>query len=422
MNKTLMPALLVATIMVAGAFALMPVEQASTVHLTATTIAASIDAVNDVFIDASTGAVSISSGSEAADSVNGDISIDALLDVQIDAVSGIAVFAGSEATAQADGNVAIDALNDVWIDTASGGAVTIAAGSEATDTVAGDLGLDALNDVLMDALGGVAIFAGSEATGQATGNVAIDAVNDVWIDTAATGAVNIAAGSEATESTAGAMTLLAANAASVTSTASTVTVATTAAQDIVLDADVGATTGTVNIVGSGTASDILQLGNDTTPTSLQKTGANQLSIIATDLVLSADVIGSAEVVGSNTAAIAPIAIDVGTGTAISAVTSSYTPAVSSQAIVWCTWEGAADSAAITAGIVTLSTNGNGTIAGGAAHNFDESTATGDFLQATDVWSVTGITNASTFTCTLSGSGVADADIDNISVIAMVVPE
>ena len=354
MNKTLMPALLVATIMVAGAFALMPVEQASTVHLTATTIAASIDAVNDVFIDASTGAVSISSGSEAADSVNGDISIDALLDVQIDAVSGIAVFAGSEATAQADGNVAIDASNDVWIDTASGGAVNIAAGSEATNTVAG------------------------------------------------------------------AMTLLAATAASVTSTASTVTVATTAAQDIILDADVGVTTGTVNIVGSGTASDILQLGNDTTPTKLQKTGANQLTITATDLVLSADVIGNAEVVGSN-GLNAPIAIDSGTGTALSAVTSSYTPAVSSQAIVFCTWEGAAD-AAIAAGIITLTTSGNGTILGGIAHNIDEAVATNDFHQGTDVWKVHTITNASTFTCTLSGSGVADADIDNISIISMMVPE
>jgi hypothetical protein len=42
MNKTLMPALLVATIMVAGAFAFAPVEQASTVHLTGTTVASGI--------------------------------------------------------------------------------------------------------------------------------------------------------------------------------------------------------------------------------------------------------------------------------------------------------------------------------------------------------------------------------------------
>jgi len=36
MNKIVFPALLVATIMVAGAFAFMPIEQASTVHTTAT--------------------------------------------------------------------------------------------------------------------------------------------------------------------------------------------------------------------------------------------------------------------------------------------------------------------------------------------------------------------------------------------------
>jgi len=42
MNKTLIPALLVATIMVAGAFAFAPVEQASTVHLTGTTVASGI--------------------------------------------------------------------------------------------------------------------------------------------------------------------------------------------------------------------------------------------------------------------------------------------------------------------------------------------------------------------------------------------
>ena len=42
MNKIVFPALLVATIMVAGAFAFMPVEQASTVHLSGTTVAGSL--------------------------------------------------------------------------------------------------------------------------------------------------------------------------------------------------------------------------------------------------------------------------------------------------------------------------------------------------------------------------------------------
>ncbi len=57
MNKTVFPALLVATIMVAGAFAFMPVEQASTVHLSGTTVSGSIDAsgTSDVDIATNTG-------------------------------------------------------------------------------------------------------------------------------------------------------------------------------------------------------------------------------------------------------------------------------------------------------------------------------------------------------------------------------
>ena len=42
MNKTLIPALLVATIMVAGAFAFAPVEQASTVHLSGTVVSGTL--------------------------------------------------------------------------------------------------------------------------------------------------------------------------------------------------------------------------------------------------------------------------------------------------------------------------------------------------------------------------------------------
>ena len=134
-----------------------------------------------------------------------------------------------------------------------------------------------------------------------------------------------------------------------------------------------------------------------------------------------DAITAAKLAGSNTAATAPIAIDSGTGTALVAVTGSFNPAVSSQAIVWCTWEGSADGAAITDGIVTLTTSGNGLILGGVAHNWDEAVNTDDPHQATDVWHVTGITNASTFTCTITGT-VVDADIDNISVYSLVVPE
>ena len=66
MNKIAIPAILVATVMVAGMFAFMPVDQASTVHLSGTaTLAASqgtivaIDTVDLAFVDLATGDVVI---------------------------------------------------------------------------------------------------------------------------------------------------------------------------------------------------------------------------------------------------------------------------------------------------------------------------------------------------------------------------
>lgn len=64
MNKIVFPALLAATIMIAGAFAFMPVEQASTVHATgATTIAA------DAITAAKVAANAIGASELAADAV-----------------------------------------------------------------------------------------------------------------------------------------------------------------------------------------------------------------------------------------------------------------------------------------------------------------------------------------------------------------
>jgi len=148
--------------------------------------------------------------------------------------------------------------------------------------------------------------------------------------------------------------------------------------------------------------------------------------IAVDTIVSADIaadaVTSAEIAGSNTAANAVIAIDTGTGTALVAATGSFDPAVSSQALVWCTWEGIADTSAITDGTVTMTTSGDGLILGNAAHNFSEVVAANDFHQGTAVWLVTTMTNSHVFTCTLSGTGVQNTDIDNISIHSLVVPE
>ena len=54
MNKIAIPALLVATVMVAGAFAFMPVEQASTVHTSGTLTLSSSADVTDILLDTGT--------------------------------------------------------------------------------------------------------------------------------------------------------------------------------------------------------------------------------------------------------------------------------------------------------------------------------------------------------------------------------
>jgi len=152
-------------------------------------------------------------------------------------------------------------------------------------------------------------------------------------------------------------------------------------------------------------------------------GALELANDAVDTAAILDnAVTSAKVAGANTVGTALVAIDSGTGTAVTGVTSAFNPAISSQALVFCTWEGLVDTAAILAGIVTLTTGGDGLILGSAAHNFDEGIAVGDFQQGTDVWIVTTMTDNHVFTCTLSGAGVDTADIDNISTIALVVPE
>ena len=136
MIKITIPALLVATIMVAGAFAFMPVEQASTVHLSGTVVFGGIDVVTDAFIDASTGAVSISAGSEAADSVDGEISFDAADDILLDTdagAGGIEISAGAETAA--------DPVNDV-LALNSLGALTITSTGAATITIDADAGAD----------------------------------------------------------------------------------------------------------------------------------------------------------------------------------------------------------------------------------------------------------------------------------------
>jgi len=120
--------------------------------------------------------------------------------------------------------------------------------------------------------------------------------DDVVINTdAGAGGINITAGVSAPVSPGDDdIDILATSDISIIATEAGILIETTANQDIVLDADDGTDGGTVLIEGDGIDSDILQLGSDTDPVRLQKTAANQLTITATDLVLSNNVIGAQE--------------------------------------------------------------------------------------------------------------------------------
>jgi len=69
-----------------------------------------------------------------------------------------------------------------------------------------------------------------------------------------------------------------------------ITIETDGVADIILDSDQGAVTGTILIQGDATDSDKLQLGSDTTPTSLEKTAAGTLTITAdTETTFTGDI-------------------------------------------------------------------------------------------------------------------------------------
>ena len=232
------------------------IANVDTVNLTVATDA-SIDAVRDVFIDSSgTGAVSISAGTEAADSVPGAISIDAVLDVFIDttATGAVSISAGTEAADSVAGEISIDALDNIHIDTTGAGGIEISAGAETQ--------ADPVNDVLaLNSVAATTILAGTASKWAVTAgplelatvddtalnidandngafelaitdllvafaniedftitnvdtvnltvatDASIDAVRDVFIDSSGTGAVSISAGTEAADSVPGAISI-----------------------------------------------------------------------------------------------------------------------------------------------------------------------------------------------------------------------
>ena len=227
----------------------------------------------------------------------------------------------------------------------------------------------------------------------------------------------------------GVVTITSPTAATWSTTAGLLTV--NGAGGITLD-DTSGAAGIVQIAGGAAASDFLRLGDGTTPVTLQKTAANQLTITATDLVLSAGVINTAEIAddavtsakvqGSNNDNGA-VRFQTATGTdLVAGPTGAFTPGVSSQAIATCSIGGTAAGATADT-VLTLTKTGTLTIAGDAAQKISTLVDTKNWGSTTH-WVITGATSADakTLTCTATGTGLDGTDSDRITLTVLWFPE
>jgi hypothetical protein len=130
-----------------------------------------------------------------------------------------------------------------------------------------------------------------------------------------------------------------------------------------------------------------------------------------------DTIGPEDVTGV-TAAAGFIHVEENTSVTQVVATTAFTPVVSSVAIVTCDVSGDA-TAAITAGVITLTEDGTGTVQSTAARQFNDAVTEKEF-GASAKWVVTGITDATIFTCTTTGTN-NDAAVDSHNIVAIFMP-
>jgi len=130
-----------------------------------------------------------------------------------------------------------------------------------------------------------------------------------------------------------------------------------------------------------------------------------------------DTIGPEDVTGV-TAATGFIHVEENTSVTQVVVTTAFTPVVSSVAIVTCDVSGDA-TADITAGVITLTEDGAGTVQSTAARQFNDA-ASGKEFGVSATWVVTGITDATIFTCTTTGTN-NDAAVDSHNIVAIFMP-
>ena len=151
-------------------------------------------------------------------------------------------------------------------------------------------------------------------------------------------------------------------------------------------------------------------------------GAVSANVVVTGSIID-DEVGPEDVTGATDAA-GFVHVEEQTSTIVSVATTTFSPVVQSLAIVTCDIEGTA-AGAIVDGTVTLDDGGNaGTIESDAEREISEAILSGDILNESYTWYVSGLPAATAvvYTCTAGGTGVDGTDVSNFEIIALFIPE
>lgn len=136
-----------------------------------------------------------------------------------------------------------------------------------------------------------------------------------------------------------------------------------------------------------------------------------------------DTIGPEDVTGSTDGAALLRIERASTGAnTLAVVTAGYTPIVPSIVLATCTASGTNDATIISAGTMALTEDQAGTVQGAATRIISDAPAN-VVWSASHSWITTGVpTGAATvFTCTIGGTGLVAADVDEIELITVWFP-
>ena len=135
-----------------------------------------------------------------------------------------------------------------------------------------------------------------------------------------------------------------------------------------------------------------------------------------------DTIGPEDVTGSTDAAALIRIQRASTGANTLAVsTAEFTPIVPSIVLATCTASGTNDATIISAGTMALTEDTAGTIQGAATRIISDAPAN-VVWSASHSWITTGVPAATTiFTCTIGGTGLVAADVDELELITVWFP-